>query len=90
MLKLILSNRIISCDQHGFQDVSSCVTQLLECLFDWSSNLDNKFETHVVYLDFAKAFDTVPHTRLLHKVKQVGIRGKVLRWIEGFLRGRRQ
>ena len=90
ILKLLLSNRFISCDQHGFQEGCSCITQLLDCLFDWCTNFDHKYETHIVYLDFAKAFDTVPHTRLLHKLKQAGVRGKVHRWIEGFLRGRRQ
>ena len=43
-----------------------------------------------VYLGFAKAFDSVPHKRLILKLKLAGIRVKVLRWIEGFLWGRRQ
>ena len=89
-LKLVSDNDFLSCDQHGFQDGCSCVTQLLECLFDWSSNIDEKLETHIIYLDFAKAFDTVPHTRLVHKLRQAGIRGKLLKWIETFLKGRRQ
>ncbi len=44
----------------------SCVTQLLECLNDWSLSFDNKIETDVIYLDFSKAFDTVAHQRLLY------------------------
>ena len=43
-----------------------------------------------VYLDFAKAFDSVPHERLLHKVKSLGIEGNILQWISDFLVGRRQ
>ena len=41
-------------------------------------------------MDFAKAFDSVPHKRLLLKLKQVGIRGRMLNWIGGFLSKRRQ
>jgi hypothetical protein len=43
-----------------------------------------------VYLDFAKAFDSVPHERLLRKVQALGIGGNVLQWIRDFLVGRRQ
>ena len=83
-------NKFFSCDQHGFQDGCSCVTQLLECLNDWTQNLDSKKQTDVIYLDFSKAFDTVPHARLCHKLRQAGIRGKVLDWISSFLSNRRQ
>ena len=50
---------------------------------------DRKSPTDIVYLDFAKAFNSVWHMRLILKLKLAGIRGKVLRWIEGFLSGRR-
>lgn len=45
---------------------------------------------NVVMLDFAKAFDTVPHRRLILKLKAYGINGLVLKWIESFLRQRRK
>jgi hypothetical protein len=83
-------NKTFSCHQHGFQNQCSCVTQLLECLNDWTDNIDSELETDVIYLDFAKAFDTVPHRRLLFKLRKAGIRGKVLNWIESFLDKRRQ
>ena len=41
-------------------------------------------------MDFQKAFDKVPHRRLLLKVRRYGIRGKILKWIEGFLTHRKQ
>ena len=44
----------------------------------------------VIYLDFAKAFDAVPHKRLLNKLKAYGITGNILHWIESFLTDRRQ
>ena len=46
------------------------------------SNID------AVYLDFAKAFDKVDHELLLHKLKQMGVKGKLGRWIQNFLKGR--
>ena len=76
-------NDIVSCDQHGFQSGCSCVTQLLECLWDWTENWDQKLPTDVVYLDFSKAFDTVPHERLIHKLSWYGIKGQMLQWVKG-------
>ena len=44
----------------------------------------------ILYLDFSKAFDKVCHRRLMLKLETVGIKGKLLKWIEDWLRGRRQ
>ena len=44
----------------------------------------------VIYLDFAKAFDKVPHIRLMSKVRALGITGKIHRWIENWLNNRKQ
>ena len=52
--------------------------------------MTKKIQTDIIYLDFAKAFDTVPHERLLLKLKNCGIRGKCLNWIRAFLSDRRQ
>ena len=90
MLELLEKNGTINCNQHGFQAKCSCVSQMLLCLNDWTSSFDNYIQTDVIYLDFSKAFDSVPHKRLLMKLKQVGIRGKILNWIESFLTKRRQ
>ena len=90
LLDLATKNKTISCHQHGFQNQCSCITQLLECLCDWTQEYDEGSQTDIIYLDFAKAFDTVPHKRLITKLKSYGIRGKVLSWIEAFLNNRRQ
>ena len=66
---LLSKNRTIHCDQHGFQERCSCITQLLECLNHWTDNFDNKSQTDAIYLDFAKAFGTVPHKRLILKLQ---------------------
>ena len=47
--------------------------------------IDEGHEVVVVYLDFSKAFDKVPHQRLLQKLRSYGINGKLLSWIEAFL-----
>ena len=43
-----------------------------------------------IFLDIAKAFDTVPHQRLLYKLSRYGIQGDLLTWIESFITGRKQ
>ena len=76
--------------QHGFVEKRSCVTQLLTSLDCWTKALEESLPVDVAYLDFSKAFDSVPHRRLLQKLDDLGIRGKVLRWIQSFLSGRKQ
>ena len=78
------TNNIISENQHGFRKGRSCITQLLECLEEWTSGLDNKYGFDIIYLDFMAAFDKVPHKRLLKKVYGLEIRGKIYRCIENF------
>jgi len=58
----------------------SCCTQLLSALNDWTSAMDQGFSTDVVYFDFSKAFDSVPHNRL----KGYGVDGKLLEWVQKF------
>ena len=82
-------NDLLSPKQHGFIQGRSCVTQLLAVLdSDASSRRGGNIDT--IYLDFAKAFDTVPHQRLLVKLRGYGIEGRILTWIEAFLTDRRQ
>nr|VZI45789.1 unnamed protein product [Spirometra erinaceieuropaei] len=56
----------------------------------WTRALDDRHAVHIAFIDFQKAFDTVPHQRLLHKLKKIGIGGNFLKWIENFLVGRQQ
>lgn len=76
--------------QHGFRRKRSCSTQLLETLEDWSRELEDGNPVDALYLDFSKAFNSVPHQRLLLKLHSCGIRGRLLRWIRAFLTGRQQ
>ena len=50
--------------QHGFLPKKSCTSQLLEVMEDWSAAVESGEPVDVAYLDFAKAFDSVPHQRL--------------------------
>ena len=52
--------------------------------------IEQGYSVDVVYLDFQKAFDTVPHQRLMSKIYNYGIRGNLFTWIEDFLKSRRQ
>ena len=65
---------IIVDHQHGFRKNRSCETQLINTIEELSRSLDSGKQIDLLILDFAKAFDTVPHNRLLHKLEQSGIR----------------
>ena len=80
----------IRTSQHGFSKGRSCLTNLLEFFEEITNRLDQGEPMDVIYLDFQKAFDKVPHGRLLSKIRAHGIRGKVLTWIDDWLSGRRQ
>ena len=83
------NNRLVSF-QHGVRRGHSCQTQLLSTVHDWVKSIDGKASSHVVFLDFCKAFDSVPHRRLLLKLEHIGVRGTLLRWIKAFLSDREQ
>ena len=76
--------------QHGFRKKRSCITQLLEVMEDFTKLLDDKDNVDVIYLDFRKAFDSVPHNRLITKLKAYGITNSIERWITNFLSDRTQ
>ena len=89
ILNHIVSNNLITSLQHGFVPKRSCFTNLLNMVDKWTSALDDGIHIDAIYLDFSKAFDTVPHQRLLHKLEIYGISGKVLAWISEFLTNRK-
>jgi len=73
--------------QFGFLPKRSTLQQLL--LFV-EHVLEPKCEVDVVYMDFRNAFDTVPHDRLLQKIKAVGITGTIWTWFQAYLKQRYQ
>ena len=72
--------------QHGFPARRSTTTQL-ECCRDWSVCMKSNKPFDVIYLDFAKAFDSVAHTQFLYKLKLYGISNMILKWLENVLIG---
>ena len=68
MLRYLLINKLISKQQHGFLSRRSTATNLIESLNDWTLNLENKHGQSIAYSDFAKAFDSVSHPKLLAKL----------------------
>ncbi len=73
----LYSNNLLAIQQHEFVKSKSCTTNLLETLDLLSYYLDKCIPVDVIMLYFAKAFDTVPHRRLLAKLKAYGINGLV-------------
>ena len=83
-------NNLSSKAQHGFVTGRSCSTQLLELMEELTEILDSNKDVDMIYLYFSKAFDKVPHKRLLKKLWGYGINGKVHSWIKEFLSERSQ
>jgi hypothetical protein len=78
-------HKILTDRNHGFRSGFSCETQLLTTMDDILKSNNKGAQTDVIILDFSKAFDTVPHAKLLQKLQHYGIRGPVLSWIQTFL-----
>ena len=90
IVEFLESNNLIKNSQHGFRSNKSCVTNLIDfynrllMVNDITKSLD------IIFLDFQKAFDKVPHKKLLLKMEALGITGKIFNWIEDWLTNRRQ
>lgn len=82
--------KVLNDTQHGFRNGKSCLTNLLSFMDFTTGEMDKGKKLNIAYLDFAKAFDTVPHQRLLIKLEQHGIDSLLLRWIGNWLSGRKQ
>ena len=90
MVAYLNSMQLYDKNQHGFRSGRSCLSQLMEHQQKILSYLEEGCDVDVVYLDFAKAFDKVDYGVLIHKLKLIGIGGKLLQWIYCFLCGRKQ
>ena len=83
-------HQVLNSHQFGYLKGKSKLAQLLSCFHDWSSSRNNSKITDVVFLDLSKAFDSVPHERLLLKLNKHGIDGPLLLWFRHFLTNRQQ
>ena len=84
------NNGILTDKQFGFRKRRSCDTQLLLTVHDLAQGLRDQQQIDAVLLDFSKAFDKVPHRRLLLKLEHYGVRGPLMSWICDFLAERTQ
>ena len=90
IMKHLNKHDLLSDCQYGFRQNRGCILQLLKVVDEWSKDIDMNKQIDCIYLDFQKAFDTVPHKRLLKKLEAFGIKGHVLEWLQDFLSNRRQ
>ena len=87
---LLRENSVLGDEQFGFRAGRSAEMQLIDCMSIWVGALDMGLPVDLIYLDLRRAFDTVPHRRLLAKLEACGVRGRALDWVRDFLVGRRQ
>ena len=90
ILDFLKDNSPISSKQWGFMSNRCTISALIKVIDDWSKALDEGYEVCVVFFDVSKAFDTVPHSLLLTKLRELNINPYLLRWIRSYLSGRSQ
>ena len=90
MYSFFIENDLISPNQSGFKQGDSPINQLLSITHDIYQSLDQGYEVRGVFLDISKAFDKVWHKGLIHKLKQNGIGGPLLKILTDFLKSRKQ
>ena len=86
----LTNQQLIRLSQHGFMQHRSCLTNLLQYLETLTSLLDEGHNVDVFYLDLSKAFDRVPHERLLLKLSSHGVTGDIFNWVKSWLSNRKQ
>ena len=84
IVEFLEKNNIIRDSQHGFRNKRSCLTNLLDFLHYIYEMYEEGRAVDIIYLDFQKVFDKVPHRKLLNKVESHGISGHIHRWISDF------
>ena len=77
IFKHLESNQLLTDAQYGFRKGRSCCVQLLDVMKDWVNAMDEGHPTDIVYLDYRKVFDSVPHERLLNKLEAYGIKSEI-------------
>jgi len=85
MVKLLENYQMLLDSQHSFRKGRSCIINLLTLLETVTKRLDNVDHIEIIFLDFAKAVDKVPHHRLICKLENHSITGKLNNWIKAWL-----
>ena len=85
------TNHLLDSRQHGFLSNKSCTTNLVGFCDSLALSLNDCERSDIVYFDFSKAFDSVNHDLILHKLKyNFSIDGRLLKFISNYLQGREQ
>lgn len=81
------NNKFIGSQQFEFRRGCSTVMQLIEATHNIVLCTDSDGQVDVVFLDFSRAFDHVPHPKLLHKLKYIPSSNHIFSWFEAYLIG---
>ncbi|XP_025268586.1 uncharacterized protein LOC112639318 [Camponotus floridanus] len=84
------ANEVLTEHQSGFRKSHSCETAIQGIIDEWKVEIDEGKIVGVISMDLKRAFETVDRNRLLEKLYQIGIRGKVWHWLESYLKNRTQ
>ena len=90
MASFLVENNLLSNYQFGFIKGRSTTLQLLNVLNDWTQTIESKNFTDCIYMDYQKAFDKVPHNRLISKLKAYKFNAELLDWVQSYLKDRSQ
>lgn len=75
-------------NQHGYMDKKSTVTNLVESVSAFTKNMEEGFQTDVIFTDYSKAFDVLPHSIILLKLKKLGFPNIFVKWVDSYLSDR--
>jgi len=90
LMSYLVENGYITSRQHAFIAKHSTVTNLLDSTSDWVLAIQKKIPCDTIFVDFSRAFDSVVHSKLIYKLQNIGISGKLLSWITVFITCRLQ
>ena len=90
LVSALENHHLLSSSQFGFRAKRSTISLLVDAVDDWSLCLEQRGTVHCLLLDFAKAFDSILHERLLLKLSSLGIRCNLHKWLRFFLTQRKQ
>jgi hypothetical protein len=90
LLTFLESNRLLDDEQHGFRSKKSTITAGIKFIESIIDSIDRKNNIIGIFLDLAKAFDSVPHDKLIDQLCALNIKGKELNWFTSYLQNRVQ
>lgn len=88
ILAQVNTANVIPAVQHGFSSGRSVETAHLSCFNEWTKSFDSGVSTDVVFFDFSRAFDRVPHGLLIHKLFSAGVHPCIVNWLSSFISNR--